>query len=171
MTLENKAELYEAAFQQLEDRLQREGLRGGDALEAFVEVTHREAPAGLPHFWWCGVYLLSAAGSGGGGGDRELALAAASSPACSPIPVEPRSGGVCSDCVLIEKPVVVPDVGRYPGHVVCDPRARSEIVVPLFRNGGEIAGVIDVDDIKTASFDNDDAALIGRFAELLGSRL
>jgi len=52
----------------------------------------------------------------------------------------------------------VPDVSHYPGHVECNPSARSEIVVPLFNFDGRLAGVIDADSDKLGSFDQADAS-------------
>lgn len=157
---------YQRAYRSLEQVLSEKNLKGDDALHAFVRTVHQDAPDGIPGFWWCGVYRVC-----GEQCMRDLNLAAASAPACSPLPIRPRDGGVCSDTILIEKPIVVPDVTRYPGHVVCDPRARSEITVPLFNAEGRIAGVIDVDDIEPNSFCWHDAAWIEKFAGLLAPGL
>jgi len=53
--------------------------------------------------------------------------------------------GVCWAGVEKGETVLVPDVEAFPGHVACDSRSRSEIVVPLRDGGGEIVGVLDVD--------------------------
>lgn len=157
-----KDKLYEKAFNRLKEKIQKEKIRGKNVLKALVETLHQESDTGLPHFWWCGVYLLMKSVSG----QRELTLFAGSSTACSPLPVEPRIGGVCSDCVLIEKPVIVPDVTRYMGHITCDARALSEIAVPLFNDEGRLVGVLDADDVKPNSFGWDDAAWLSRIADL-----
>jgi L-methionine (R)-S-oxide reductase len=157
---------YEPAFNSLKQLIEKDDLKGTAALRAFVDATHKNSPMGIPNFWWCGVYMLSDGKEG-----SELVLAASSSPACSPLPVRRRSGGVCSDCVLLEKPVVVADVDAYPGHVACDSRASSEMVVPLFNRDDALVGVIDVDDIIHGSFTWDDARKLERFAELLSTRL
>lgn len=157
---------YDAALNILQQRIEADDLKGIEACRAFVEITHKSSPTGLPHYWWCGVYLLH-----NENGSRELRLETSSSPACSPIPVEPRTGGVCSDCVLTEKPILVPDVDAYPGHVVCDSRSKSEIVAPLFDRDGKIAGVIDVDDVIHGSFTWGDIRRLEEFAGLLGRNL
>jgi GAF domain-containing protein len=63
--------------------------------------------------------------------------------------------------------VVVPDVHAFPGHIACDSRSRSEIVVPVRRLDGSIAGVLDVDGTRPAWFDETDAAGLAPFAGLV----
>jgi putative methionine-R-sulfoxide reductase with GAF domain len=55
-----------------------------------------------------------------------------------------------------ERTVIVPDVHRFPGHIACDARSRSEIVVPLRDGAGRVIGVLDIDSEKPAHFDEDD---------------
>lgn len=77
--------------------------------------------------------------------------------------------GVCGTAARERRTVVVPDVEKFPGHITCDGRARSEIVVPVFGGtGGELLGVFDVDSEGLGTFDEDDARglerlLRGRF--------
>ena len=63
--------------------------------------------------------------------------------------------------------VIVPDVHAFPGHIACDSRSRSEIVVPVRRHGGGIVGVLDVDSTHLAWFDDVDAAGLVPFAALV----
>ena len=58
--------------------------------------------------------------------------------------------------------VIVPDVEAFPGHIACDSRARSEIVVPVFGPDRVLLGVFDVDATELAAFDDTDAAGIER---------
>jgi L-methionine (R)-S-oxide reductase len=64
------------------------------------------------------------------------------------------------------EPVLVPDVGAFPGHIACDGASRSELVVPLLRRGEPI-GVLDLDSPRLARFDEADrdgcVALAGIF--------
>src|SRR3954466_11272637 len=53
--------------------------------------------------------------------------------------------GVCGTAAAERRTMVVPDVGRFPGHIVCDARAKSEIVVPVFNAADELIAVLDVD--------------------------
>jgi len=77
--------------------------------------------------------------------------------------------GVCGTAAAEQRTVVVPDVERFPGHIACDGRARSEIVVPVFGRDGTLRAVLDVDSEQPATFDDDDAAglerLVGWFRD------
>jgi L-methionine (R)-S-oxide reductase len=65
--------------------------------------------------------------------------------------------GVCGTAAAERRTMVVPDVGRFPGHIVCDARAKSEIVVPVFNAADELIAVLDVDSDRRSAFDRDDA--------------
>lgn len=77
--------------------------------------------------------------------------------------------GVCGTAAAERRTVVVPDVSAFPGHIACDARSRSEIVVPVFDARGEVMAVLDIDSESLARFDEVDAraleALVARFAE------
>ena len=70
--------------------------------------------------------------------------------------------GVCGTAAAERRTVVVPDVERFPGHISCDSRARSEIVVPVFGPDGSLRAVFDVDSERLAAFDDEDAAGLER---------
>ncbi len=65
--------------------------------------------------------------------------------------------GVCGAAARERRTIIVPDVQAFPGHIVCDARARSEIVVPVLNSAGELIAVLDVDAEEPDHFDNDDA--------------
>jgi GAF domain-containing protein len=65
--------------------------------------------------------------------------------------------GVCGTAAAERRTVVVPDVARYPGHISCDARAKSEIVVPVLDREGRLIAVFDVDSDRRATFDRQDA--------------
>jgi GAF domain-containing protein len=73
--------------------------------------------------------------------------------------------GVCGTAAAERRTVIVPDVERFPGHISCDSRARSEIVVPVFGPDGSLRAVFDVDSERLAAFDGDDAAGLERLLE------
>lgn len=77
--------------------------------------------------------------------------------------------GVCGTAAAERRTVVVPDVEKFPGHIACDSRSKSEIVVPVLGRDGALIAVLDVDSEALATFDDDDAAgleaLVRRFAE------
>lgn len=70
--------------------------------------------------------------------------------------------GVCGTAAAERRTVVVPDVEAFPGHIACDGRSRSEIVVPVFRQDGSLLAVLDVDSEHLASFDDEDRAALER---------
>ncbi len=65
--------------------------------------------------------------------------------------------GVCGTAAASGKTQVVADVHAFPGHIACDSRSASEIVVPVFGAGGELIAVLDVDSTELAAFDAIDA--------------
>jgi GAF domain-containing protein len=68
--------------------------------------------------------------------------------------------GVCGTAAEGRCTVIVTDVNAFPGHVACDARSRSEIVLPVMNSGGELMAVFDVDSDNVGTFDaNDDAGL------------
>lgn len=64
--------------------------------------------------------------------------------------------GVCGTAARERRSVIVPDVSRFPGHIACDARARSEIVVPVFDAGGSLLAVFDIDSTHLDRFDDQD---------------
>jgi GAF domain-containing protein len=96
---------------------------------------------GLPELNWAGFYLLK---------EGELVVGPfQGKPACVRIAL---GRGVCGTAAVRREPVLVPDVGAFPGHIACDGASRSELVVPLLR-GGELLGVLDLDSPRLARFD------------------
>lgn len=107
---------------------------------------------------WAGFYRLVG---------EELVLGPfAGRPACVRIPV---GVGVCGAAARGETQLVE-DVHAFPGHIACDARSRSELVVPVKRDGHVIA-VIDLDSPSLARFDEDDRAGVEALATLLSDRI
>ena len=65
--------------------------------------------------------------------------------------------GVCGAAAATRTTQVVQDVNAFPGHIACDSRSASEIVVPVFDPAGDLIAVLDVDATETAAFDAVDA--------------
>jgi GAF domain-containing protein len=65
--------------------------------------------------------------------------------------------GVCGTAAAERRTVIVPDVSRFPGHITCDARSKSEIVVPVFERTGSLSAVLDIDSEHRAAFDQSDA--------------
>lgn len=64
--------------------------------------------------------------------------------------------GVCGTAAQTKKTQIVPDVNKFPGHIACDSKSKSEIVVPVFNNKNKLIAVFDVDSTKKNSFDEID---------------
>jgi L-methionine (R)-S-oxide reductase len=107
---------------------------------------------GLSDLNWSGFYFLR-------GGELVLGPFQGR-PACVRIEV---GKGVCGTAAATRQTVIVPDVEEFPGHIACDAASRSEIVLPLLRNG-QLIGVLDLDSPIAARFDEDDARGLERLA-------
>ena len=70
--------------------------------------------------------------------------------------------GVCGAAAATRRTQVVEDVNAFPGHIACDSRSASEIVVPVFDRSGALIAVLDVDAVETAAFDAVDAEALER---------
>jgi GAF domain-containing protein len=70
--------------------------------------------------------------------------------------------GVCGACARDRKTVVVQDVETFPGHITCDSRSKSEIVVPVFNGDGVLIAVFDIDSDQRGAFDDEDALHLER---------
>lgn len=64
--------------------------------------------------------------------------------------------GVCGTAAESGEPVIVDDVLTHPNHITCDPRARSELVLPVFDHAGELIAVFDVDSDQPGAFTETD---------------
>jgi L-methionine (R)-S-oxide reductase len=106
-------------------------------------------------FFWIGFYLVK---------NEELVLGPFQGPiACTRI----RKGrGVCGTAWLQQKTIIVPDVEKFPGHIACSSLSKSEIVVPVWKNG-EILGVLDIDSDSLESFDETDASYLEKLVDLI----
>ena len=104
---------------------------------------------------WVGFYLVK---------DNELVLAPFQGPvACTRI----RKGrGVCGRSWNEAKTLIVPDVEKFPGHIACSSLSKSEIVVPVIRNG-EVIAILDVDSEQLNQFDTTDQYYLEKIVELI----
>ena len=108
---------------------------------------------------WAGFYLA----------ERELLTLGPfwGRPACTEIPF---SRGVCGAAARSGEAVLVKDVHQFPGHIACDSRSRSEVVIPLWKNGA-LYGVLDVDSPTLARFDEEDLRGLSAFCRILEAAL
>ena len=107
-------------------------------------------------FWWTGFYRVISA--------DWLLLGPFQGPmACTRIK---RGRGVCGTAWATGETQVVPDVELFPGHIACSSASRSEIVVPIKRDG-EVIAVLDIDSAELATFDETDREWLEKIAQLL----
>lgn len=104
---------------------------------------------------WAGFYLTH--------GEELLLGPFQGKPACIHIP---WGKGVCGTAAAEKKTVIVPDVHEFPGHIACDSASRSEIVVPLINDIGEVLGVLDIDSPFPARFTEEDGEALEQLARL-----
>lgn len=105
---------------------------------------------------WVGFYMMDS--------EDELVLGPFQGlPACIRIPL---GRGVCGTSAQNRETILVPDVNQFPGHIACDAASRSEIVVPLIKDG-EVIGVLDIDSPEYDRFNEDDQKGLEQFVEVL----
>jgi GAF domain-containing protein len=121
-------------------------------MATLVAVLHHK----MEYFFWTGFYFLRSG---------ELTVKTYQGPlACQ---VLQSHKGVCWAGIDQGKTIVVPDVHLFPGHIACDSRSLSEIVVPVRNPLGEIVGVLDVDSEMAGAFDAVDADWLEKFVTLI----
>ena len=110
-------------------------------------------------FSWVGFYLAPGGSFDGAtaGADEMILGPREPKPACSPIGL----AGACGRAFLERRTLVVSDVAKLgAGYIACDPRDRSEIVVPVFDGAGACVAVLDVDSFDVGAFTVHDAAYL-----------
>lgn len=123
-------------------------------MATIIAVLHHK----MDYFFWTGFYHLV---------DGKLQVGPyQGSLACIDLK---KDTGVCWAGINGGKTVVVPDVHKFPGHIACDGRSASEIVVPLKNGEGDIVGVFDVDSSELNSFDEVDATWLEKIVSLVYS--
>ena len=106
-------------------------------------------------FWWTGFYIVK---------EGQLVLGPFQGPvACTRINF---GKGVCGTSWERKETVIVPDVDLFPGHIACSSLSRSEIVVPVFRDG-DVYAVLDIDSKELSTFDEVDKEWLEKIAGLI----
>lgn len=146
---ETKQERYEALLPQIEAVVEDEP----DLIANMANV------AAMLHetfgFWWTGFYRVEG---------QELVLGPFQGPmACTRIK---KGRGVCGTAWAEAQTQVVPDVDQFPGHIACSSASRSEIVVPIFKEG-EVIAVLDIDSAQLNTFDQTDRRYLEQVVKML----
>ena len=145
----SKEEQYQSLIPQLK------GLLTGET-DLVANMANTAAALKEQFGWlWVGFYVVK---------NNELVLAPFQGPvACTRIQ---KDRGVCGTCWQQAKTLVVPDVEKFPGHIACSSLSKSEIVVPVIKDG-EVVAVLDVDSESYGSFDNTDKQYLEEIAGLI----
>jgi len=107
---------------------------------------------------WTGFYILDG---------KTLVLGPFQGPlACTRIPLKPVARGVCGAAAKEQKIQLVPDVEKFPGHIACSSSSKSEIVLPLVKDG-ETQLVLDIDSSDLNTFDDVDAKYLQAIIDLI----
>ncbi|HSO87097.1 MAG TPA: GAF domain-containing protein [Draconibacterium sp.] len=142
---------YNRIYQQLETLI-RKSNNAQARMATIVAVLHHK----LEYFFWTGFYLID---------KGEMTVNIYQGPvACQ---ILEKDKGVCWAAFNRKETVVVEDVHAFPGHIACDSRSNSEIVVPFKNRDGKIIGVLDVDSSDKASFSDVDAQWLEKILELV----
>jgi GAF domain-containing protein len=121
-------------------------------MATIVAVLHHK----MDYFFWTGFYLLD---------EGKMTVNIYQGPvACQ---ILEKDKGVCWAAFNQNKTLVVEDVHAFPGHIACDSRSNSEIVVPFKNKAGDIIGVLDVDSSEKGSFSAIDARWLEKILELV----
>lgn len=151
MEIDKKSGRYERLYEQIEILLKKSNNPYSN-MATIVAVLHHK----MNYFFWTGFYLLNEGKLQVGPYQGSLA--------CIDLP---ENTGVCWKGICDEKPVIVSDVHQFPGHIACDSRSNSEIVVPVFDKKGQIMGVLDVDSDQKNSFDAVDAEWLSKIVAMV----
>ncbi len=137
---------YERILTQLNEQLKTGPKRTTDPIARMATISAL-LHAKMPHFFWTGFYRLVG---------EDLVVGPYQGPlACALLP---PPHGVCWHGVTKGATIIVPDVHNFPGHVACDTRSQSEIVVPVMNRDGQTIAVLDVDSDQPNSFSTIDQA-------------
>ena len=133
---------------------------GGAALDdiALMATINSVLAHRFPHFFWTGFYRLVEG--------RLVVGPYIGTVGCLRIEL---GRGVCGTAAARRETIVVPDVTKFPGHIACDPNAKSEIVVPVFNADRQLIAVLDVDSDQLDAFDDEDRAGLEKIVALFAA--
>lgn len=149
ITANSKEEKYKELYPQVKSLLEGES----DLTANLANIS--AALKSTFNFFWVGFYLVK---------EEQLVLGPFQGPvACTRIN---KGKGVCGTSWEKQEIIIVPDVEQFPGHIACSALSKSEIVLPLFKEGSVI-GVLDVDSDELNSFDETDEKYLKQLVALL----
>lgn len=142
---------YRRLYEQLQGLLQKTDNKTARMATIAALLHHK-----MPQFFWTGFYILEGS---------DLIVGPYQGPlACQ---VLERHSGVCWAGIQKKESVVVPNVHEFPGHIACDSRSNSEIVIPLLTEKGNPWAVLDVDSTKFNTFSETDRLWLEKIVKLI----
>jgi L-methionine (R)-S-oxide reductase len=152
---EKKRNRYSRIASQLQELLPKTDDRLA-RMATVIALLHHKMDA----FFWTGYYFLK---------EGKLVVGPYQGPvACQEL--EPGKG-VCWAAVNRKEVIIVEDVHKFPGHIACDSRSNSEIVVPVYDNEGVMIAVLDIDSTKLSNFDETDAAGLEMLLKMINDKV
>lgn len=134
-----KKELYEESLKEIKERV-----KDVDSIVSRMATIVSVLRTNIPYYFWCGFYFAE---------EGEMVIGPyQGSTACPNI----SYNGVCGTSAKKGDTMIVPNVHDFPGHIACDERSNSEIVVPLIDERGMVIAVLDVDSTELDAFDDVD---------------
>ncbi len=147
----DKAKKYQRIYEQLQPLL----LKTEDTearMCSIVALLHHK----MDGYFWTGFYCLR---------NNQLIVRNYQGPiACMELK---KNTGVCWASINSNQTIIVEDVEKFPGHIACDSRSKSEIVIPFHDNTSKIIGVLDIDSKELNTFDEVDALWLEKIVTLI----
>ena len=151
MEMDKKQERYQRLKLQIAELLTKcEDVEA--RMATVIAVLHHK----IDYFFWTGFYFLQK--------DRLIVKTYQGPVACMELK---KNTGVCWAGINQQKTILVPDVHAFDGHIACDNRSQSELVIPFFDNKGNLLGVLDIDSAQKNAFDQTDAENIEEILQLI----
>ena len=136
---DKKREMYKEALEEIKDRV-----KDVESVVPRMATVSSVLKNIMPHYFWCGFYFAE---------ENEMIIGPyQGTTACPNI----AYSGVCGTSARKKETVIVPNVHEFPGHIPCDERSNSEIVVPVMNDQGRVIAVFDADSTELEAFDEID---------------
>jgi GAF domain-containing protein len=148
---DKKLSRYQRVRQQISELI-----AGCDSVYSRMATVNAVLHNKMDGFFWTGFYLLQ---------NGRLLVGPYQGPlACLELPSDK---GVCWASINSGRSIVVPDVQLFPGHIACDSRSKSEIVIPVRDKKGNLIAVLDIDSNRLSNFDDTDRQELEKISALI----
>jgi len=152
MKKERKEKRYQRLYIQISELIEKSSNNQLSNMATIIAVLHNK----MEYYFWTGFYILQEGKLQVGPYQGSLA--------CINLP---KNTGVCWDAIVRNKTIVVGDVRNFNGHIACDSRSLSEIVIPIKNKNQQIVGVMDIDSSELNSFCDTDVFWLEKIVKLL----